>query len=411
MKLKKLLCAGLSGALLVGALAGCGTQEPQSTPAPDDVAYQAAGITRDTVLFSVDGTDVTADEYLFWLLSSISTAKQDGYLSDDTAWEEEIDGTATAEYLKQDAMNTSILYTTVANHAREAGFSITEEDEADADEQIAALGEQMEMYYGMTLQEYLDQQCISEAGFRKLNETSYLAADLQEKLEADGELAPDDAKMDAFIEEQGYYRAKHILLAFPTNEDGSDVTDAQKAEVKAEADQLIAQIRAAADPAAEFDKIMNERSDDSRDENGDLYYPDGYLSYPGQMVSEFEDGAMALAVGEISDPIESTFGYHIIMRLDADDEDLREVYPDYAMSKLNEQWVAEAEVKTTDAYEQLDPKAFYDNMMALIEQWQEERAAEEEAAQATATPAAEESAAPSTEPSTEPSATPAAEGE
>ena len=99
------------------------------------------------------------------------------------------------------------------------------------------------------------------------------------------------------------------------------------------------------------------------------------------------------------------------MRLDADDEDLREVYPDYAMSKLNEQWVAEAEVKTTDAYEQLDPKAFYDNMMALIEQWQEERAAEEEAAQATATPAAEESAAPSTEPSTEPSATPAAEGE
>lgn len=408
MKLKKLLCAGLSGALLVGALAGCGTQEPKSTPAPDDIAYQAAGITRDTVLFSVDGTDVTADEYLFWLLSSVATAKQDGYLGDDTAWEEEIDGTPTAEYLKQDALDTSILYTTVANHAREAGFSITEEDEADADEQIASLGEQMEMYYGMTLQEYLDQQCISEAGFRKLNETSYLAADLQEKMEEDGDLAPDDAKMDAFIEEQGYYRAKHILLAFPENEDGSEVTEEQKAAVKAEADQLLEQIRSADDPAAEFDKIMNERSDDSRDENGDLYSPDGYLSYPGQMVSEFEDGALALAVGEISDPIESTYGYHIIMRLDADGEDLREVYPDYAMSKLNEQWVAEAEVKTTDAFEQLDPKSFYDNMVALIEQWQEERAAEQEAAaEATATPAAEESTAPSAEPS----ATPAAEGE
>ena len=50
------------------------------------------------------------------------------------------------------------------------------------------------------------------------------------------------------IEEAGYTRAKHILLAFPTNEDGSAATDEQKAAVLEEANQLLAQIRAAADP-------------------------------------------------------------------------------------------------------------------------------------------------------------------
>lgn len=66
MNWKKTLCAGLSGALLLGAMAGCGTSDaqPTATPAADDVAYQAIGLPRDTVLFTVDGRDVTADQYL-----------------------------------------------------------------------------------------------------------------------------------------------------------------------------------------------------------------------------------------------------------------------------------------------------------------------------------------------------------
>lgn len=402
MKAKQLLCAALSGALTIGLLAGCG--QTAKTPGPEDIAYQAAGIPRDTVLFTVDGTEVTADDYLFWLLSSVATAKQNGYLADDTAWEEEIDGTPTADYLKQDAQSVSILYTTVANHAAEAGVTLTEEQIADGDAQMEQLSQQLDTYYGMTMQQYLDQQCISEEGFRELSNVAYLAAGLQEKMEADGELTPTDEDMDAMLEDTGYYNAKHILLAFPENEDGSAVTDEQKAAVKAEADALLAQIRAAADPMAEFDKVMNERSDDGRDESGALYAPDGYLAYPGQMVPEFEEGAMALEVGEISEPIETTYGYHIILRLDADTEEMRAKYPSYVMNELNGQWVEEAKVETTEAYDALDPKAIYDKMVELIEQWEAERAA---AAQATASPAPEtETPAPETE---TPSATPAAE--
>ena len=90
MNAKQLLCAGLSGALLLAGLTACAPQAAE--PDPGDVAYQTAGISRDTVLFTVDGTDVTADQYLFWLLQSVAAAKQAGYLADDGAWEEEIEG-------------------------------------------------------------------------------------------------------------------------------------------------------------------------------------------------------------------------------------------------------------------------------------------------------------------------------
>ena len=126
------------------------------------------------MLFTVDGTEVTADEYLFWLLQSVASAKQSGYLADDDAWEEELNGVPTAEYLKEDARNTSVLYTTVSNHAAAAGLTVTEEEQAEADAELETLTQRVDSYYGMTLQEYLDQQCISEAAFRKLNQVPYL---------------------------------------------------------------------------------------------------------------------------------------------------------------------------------------------------------------------------------------------
>ena len=316
MNVKQFLCAGMTGALLVAGLTACAPGAPEVDPS--DVAYQTAGVTRDTVLFTVDGTEVTADEYLFWLLQSVASAKQSGYLADDDAWEEELNGVPTAEYLKEDARNTSVLYTTVSNHAAAAGLTVTEEEQAEADAELETLTQRVDSYYGMTLQEYLDQQCISEAAFRKLNQVPYLARSLQTQMEEAGELTAQEADLDAMVEEAGYYKAKHILLAFPENADGSPVTDEQKAAVKAEADQL-------------------------RD-------------------------SMAA------------------------------IYPDYAMSKLNEQWVEEAKVEVKPAYEKLDPNSFYKNMVAFAEQWQEEKAAEE-AAQATASPAPETGTpAQSTEP-------------
>ena len=418
MNWKKLLCAGLSGALLAGAMAGCSTAEPQPTPAADDIAYQATGLSRDTVLFTVDGREVTADQYLYWLLTSISTAKSAGYLADDEAWEEEIEGQPTADYLKEQALEISKLYASVANHADEAGIVVTEDQRAEAEEQLDQMGAMYEAYYGLTTQEWLDQQCISREGYLGLNDAYYLVSGLEESLKESGELDPTDDDIRNMIDSEGIYSCKHILLAFPQHDDGSDPTDEEKAATKAEADALYAEITGAADPAAAFDAAMNEKSDDGRDETtGELYKPEGYtflstgamVDGSGSLVTEFVTAGTELEVGQISQPVETDYGYHILLRQDADNEETRTAYTDYAMNQLLDQWTADAKVETTEAYDNLDPKAFYDFMINMVLEWQEEQQAEAEAA-ASASPSAETvSPAPETEsPAAEPSASPAA---
>ena len=418
MNWKKLLCAGLSGALLIGAMAGCSTADPQPTPAADDIAYQATGLARDTVLFTVDGRDVTADQYLYWLLTSISEAKSAGYLADDEAWEETIEDQPTNDYLKNKALEISKLYAVVANHAEEQGANVTEEQRAEAEEQLEQVGAMYEQYYGLTTQEWLDQQCISREGYLSLNDAYYQVQNIQTSMEEAGELTPTDEDIQNMIDSEGIYNCKHILIAFPTHDDGSDVTDEEKAATKAEADALYQEITAAADPIAAFDSAMNEKSDDGRDEtSGELLKPEGYtflasgalLDGSSSLVSEFVTAGTALAVDEISAPVATDYGYHILLRQNADNEDTRAAYSNYAMNQMLDQWTADAKVETTEAFDKLDPKAFYDFMMNMVMEWQEQKQAEAEA-QASESPAAEtESPAPETEtPAAEPTASPAA---
>ena len=71
-----------------------------------------------------------------------------------------------------------------------------------------------------------------------------------------------------------------------------------------EAKDIVKQLRAGAD----FNELAKKSSDGgSAHSGGDL----GYFSR-GQMVKSFEDAAFALEPGQISDPIKSEFGWHVI---------------------------------------------------------------------------------------------------
>ncbi len=410
MNWNKRLCAGLAGALLLGLLAGCSspspTPEASDSPAPaaaeDDIAYQTAGISRDTVIFTADGEDVVADEYLYWLLSAIAQAKNSGYLADDTAWEEEIDGTPTADYLKELALENTKLYAVAMSRIHEAGLTLSAEELESIETEMDSMGAMLEMYYGVTFQEYLDQQCISREAYQKLAyEIPQLVSDLQDKYIEEGEIATTDAGVREMIENEGIYSCKHILLMFPENEDGGAATDEQKAEVKAQADALLAELQGAEDPVAAFETAMNEKSQDGRDpETNELYAPQGYTFFSdgtmidgsGSLMTAFVEAGAALGERELSQPVETDYGYHILLGQSADNEDTRAVYPNYAMNQRIDQWMLDAQVETASAYDTLDPKAFYDKLMELAQQWAEEKQAEAEAeaeAQASASPAAE----------------------
>ena len=96
----------------------------------------------------------------------------------------------------------------------------------------------------------------------------------------------------------GQVRASHILLRVSDDDDDDE-------EIATRAAELATQARGGADFA---DLVRRYSDDETTVENGG----DLGLFGRGRMVPEFETAAFNLAVGEISDPVKSAFGYHVI---------------------------------------------------------------------------------------------------
>jgi foldase protein PrsA len=77
------------------------------------------------------------------------------------------------------------------------------------------------------------------------------------------------------------------------------------------------EIKAKLDKGEDFAKLAKQYSQDpgSASNGGDL----GWFG-PGKMVKEFEDAAYKLKVGEISDPVKTEYGYHIIKVTDKEEK-------------------------------------------------------------------------------------------
>jgi NIMA-interacting peptidyl-prolyl cis-trans isomerase 1 len=101
--------------------------------------------------------------------------------------------------------------------------------------------------------------------------------------------------------------AKHILVMSKESERRPPTVTRTKAEAKARAEEALAKVRGGAD----FDKSVIEFSDEpgAAERGGDLGVFEKKV-----MVKAFSDAAFKLKVGEISDIIETPFGYHIIKR-------------------------------------------------------------------------------------------------
>ena len=99
--------------------------------------------------------------------------------------------------------------------------------------------------------------------------------------------------------------ARHILIAYK----GAERSEAKrtKAEAKALAGEVLAKARG---DGADFAGLAKKHSDGpSKEKGGDLG-----IFKKGAMAPAFEEAAFKLKVGEISDVVETPFGFHIIKR-------------------------------------------------------------------------------------------------
>lgn len=177
------------------------------------------------------------------------------------------------------------------------GISLTEEKKNEIfNDQIERIKSQNQINQEQLLNA-LNQQGYGtfdefKVAFFENNEAAILINELQRDIL--GNIKVDDSEAKSYYEEnkdkfkhETQVKARHILL-----------------ETEEKAKEVLNKLNNGAD----FSEMAKEYSTGpSGERGGDL----GYFTR-GRMVKEFEDVAFALKVGEISEPVKTQFGYHII---------------------------------------------------------------------------------------------------
>lgn len=300
--------------------------ETASVPQLDFEALYASHDT-DEVVMTMDGEDVTWEEYFYWLY--YSGVQVNNYINQMAAnmsaygmnvtWDDAADDTGISfkDYVVQLAEDNIRQIHSIKKFSAENDVTLTEDNLKAIEEQrktdmVNLCGEEVsdeEFAEFLKSTYYLPIKVYND-----MNEINYLYQNCFAKLYGeDGEKLSDE-KAEAYLKDSGYMNAAHILFMTVDPSTGEALDDETIAEKKALADKFAAELAGITD-TEKLQERFAEIKDEYCEDTGKEAYPDGYIFTPGTMVTEFEDTVNALEDYQVSEPVESRYGYHIIMRL------------------------------------------------------------------------------------------------
>lgn len=308
------------------------------------------------VVMTINGTEINQDEYTTFMLYNMKYYEnQYAMYGISGIW----DDPSTAEMLGADlsqATTDMVMYMTLmTQNIKKVPVNVTMNQQiavqTSINEQIEQIGSE-ESFWNF----------IAEFGFSQQAYYNFLYANMcYDAMDTyyfgeNGTLRATDEEIIAYLDEN-YLSAKNILISTIDSTTGEQIRTSE--EARAIAEEVMSKLQAGED----FDTLMETYNEDP----GMEQYPDGYIFTEGQFVEEFYNMAMSLGDYEY-DMVESTYGMHVIQRIPVNFADMLDEYAmgdQYTYRELGSQnlgnmsdllleWMDEAEIETTDLYEEIN---------------------------------------------------------
>lgn len=288
-KLIKAASIAAAAAMLVALPTGCGktaTTETSKTVQSDNGETDLGGVSIKTGLINY---------YIY--TTAVKEAYSSGFSGDYASfdWEQkDADGVKLDDKIKKAAYEEMATKQLLEELAEKNGVALTDEEVKQGRDSI----DEFEKSNGKDalLSNIAAIGLSSEEDYLELYKTVMLNQKIQTDYAANPDKYIEDGVNLEDYSSDSRVSVKHVLIKN---------TDSKFSDPKATADEVLKKAKSGED----FDALMKEYNEDPGETES------GYTFGKGEMVKEFENAAFALKYNEISDIVETQYGYHIIKRI------------------------------------------------------------------------------------------------
>ena len=335
----------------------------------EGLCYEATGVAPDAIVASLNGNGASADLVAYWIGYDVSylNSYMQYYTGSSINWDDTLsDGMSVADYVKASVLSSVKQHLVLENLASKYGVTLTAEQEA-------AMAESDQSYIDQYGSEEAFEAEIAKLGMRRetydrVARSNYLYQNLYELYNTEGsKLYASDEDLALYAAEKNYITADHILLTTKDTTTGEALSDEEKAEKKALAEEIKQKLDACEGDLTALTALFRELADEYSEDPGRETYPTGYTFTTGAMVPEFEAAAYALAEGAVSEIVESSLGYHILLRLPLDKAAAADAVRETYFTDFFSGRVESAVIATSAEFDKLDPQVLYETIQAAAQ--------------------------------------------
>ncbi len=368
--------------LLCTACGSTGTNDESA-----NLYTEITGIARDKTLMTVGEIEIPADLFFYWVNTIARDAEMtyqqyslyysqyasllhsDGTLNWDAAYSQSM---TIGDVIYFQAMEKLAYFVIAESMAKTNGIELTEAERAEISETIE---KNLQVYAENLIEEdsanaqltddeiaqkYFYLLGIDRAQVERMMAITYLNSAIVAQMMTEGS--------PLYVEDEAYndfaFYADHILIATTDLDTGKALT-AEEIQKKTElAEGLLGRLQESDDLETLFASLADLHSEDT----GREAYPTGYIFTEGTMVAEFENAVKELEVGQLSGLVESTYGYHIILRrdlmegLEAYPEEKTALTETYLTTLINT-IIANSNISTAEELGEIDLSEVYNTYM------------------------------------------------